>query len=113
MDGRIFIRAIFDNFICFCDHLSDLRELLLPIGVLSMGFDFILSGSLEGIRIHIGIFGISEGVVVEGTARVGVGLGLYDFAPDVFELSFEGELVFGLFLEAFHHLVDGFVALLL
>jgi hypothetical protein len=60
MDGRIFIRAIFDNFVGFCDHLSDLRELLLPIGVLSMGFDFILSGSLEGIRIHIGIFAISE-----------------------------------------------------
>jgi hypothetical protein len=98
MDGRIFIRAIFDNFISFGDHLSYLRELLLPIGVLSMGFDFILDGSLEGICIHISILAIGERVVIEGTARIGVGLGLDDFAPDVFELAFEGEFVFGLFL---------------
>lgn len=78
-----------------------------------MGFDLILGDSLEGICINIGIFTIGEGVVVEGTARVGVGLGLDDFTPDVFELAFEGEFVFGLFLEAFHHLVDSFVALLL
>jgi hypothetical protein len=98
MDGRILIRAIFDNFICFGDHLPNLRELLLPIGVLNMGFDFILGGSLEGIRIHIGIFTICKRVVIEGTARVGVGLGPDDFTPDVFELAFEGEFVFGLFL---------------
>jgi hypothetical protein len=72
----------------------------------------ILRGSLEGIRIHIGIFPICERIVVKRTARVSVRLGLHDLAPDVFELALKGELVLGLFLEAFHHLVDGFVALL-
>jgi hypothetical protein len=41
-----------------------------------------------------------------------MGLSFDDFTTDVFELFLKGEFVAGLFLEAFHHLFNGFVTLL-
>ena len=77
-----------------------------------MSFDFVLGGSLECVSIDIGVFPVGEGVVVKRTAVVGVGLGLHDFAPYVFELSFKGQLVLCFLLKSFHHLVYCFVPLL-
>ena len=98
MRRRIFLCTILDNFIGFSDHFSDFWEFLLSVGVLDMCFHFILGGSLEGIGVDVGVLSVGKGVVIEGTAGVGVGLGFHDFASDVFELSFKGEFVFGLFL---------------
>jgi hypothetical protein len=81
--------------------------------MLDMCFHLILGGRLEGIGIHVGILPVSERIVVERTVRIGVGLRLHDLPSNVFELPFEGQLVFGLLLQPFHHLIYGLVSLLL
>jgi hypothetical protein len=107
---RIFIRT-FHNFVGFGDHFSNLREFLLS--VVRFGLEFFL-GRLyaESIGIDSGILPVSKRVVVKGTV-VGCCLSLHDFSSNLFQLSLQSYLVFGLLLQASHHLVDGLVSLLL
>lgn len=110
MHRRIFIRA-FHNFVGFGDHFSNLREFLLS--VVRFGLEFFLRRLYaESISVNFSIFSVSERVVVKWTV-IFCCLSLYDLSSDLFQLSLQSYLVFSLFLQASHHLVDGFVSLLL
>jgi hypothetical protein len=75
-------------------------------------FNFLMRCGLKGIGIDCCILSISEGIVVKRSI-VSIGLSLDDFSPDLLHLFFESYLMFGLFLQSSHHLIYGFVSLLL